>query len=336
MPNKTENAKTQTPNEVNEANELNEPTEPTESNEQETDAEYRQKAEKYSLQEYTGTLDSIPICQILNEKDTPGLFVKEKVLGLIGWMGSEPNYEHTFRSGSVESGVLFKSPKMHVVTKSLRLIEDRETKEILASYETPEGKQLYEELKEKEQVTLRTLYLIYLVGDNQKLLHEIPLILSVKGIAAARFGEALKEFRVKLEVAYGRFMKQGYSPKDKRFHSMGIFCPTFTASLEPKEATSKEKKSWVAVIGSYAAPNADGSNIRDFLNVEETREQTIHPLAGSEQYFSKPLLKAAENTHKQLEEPEIPPESLQTSQPITPPVVKGTTVVDIDYENLPY
>lgn len=58
------------------------------------------------------------------------------------------------------------------------------------------GKDLYEACEpgpdEKNLVSLRTFYLIFLCNPDGELLHSKPVCLSVKGLAAVTFGEALK------------------------------------------------------------------------------------------------------------------------------------------------
>ena len=60
------------------------------------------------------------------------------------------------------------------------------------------GRDLYDALKpqtddDKALVALRTFYLIYLVNDDGELLHNKPVCLSVKGLAAVTFGGAIRD-----------------------------------------------------------------------------------------------------------------------------------------------
>lgn len=71
------------------------------------------------------------------------------------------------------------------------------------------GRDLYEAVKpqtddDKPLAGLRTFYLIYLVNEEGELLHTKPLCLSVKGLAAVNFGEAVKETGKALLQAIGK------------------------------------------------------------------------------------------------------------------------------------
>lgn len=73
------------------------------------------------------------------------------------------------------------------------------------------GSELYEAIKplnpeDKSLAGLRTFYLIYLVNEEGELLHTKPLCLSVKGLAAVNFGEALEETGKALLQAIGEEM----------------------------------------------------------------------------------------------------------------------------------
>lgn len=260
--------------------------------------------------EFSGKLTTLAICQILNEK-TPtsvGLFIKDKNLALIDWRGEEPNYEHTFSSGTVEKGVLFKSPRMHILAKSDRYVQMRETGEIVANYETAEGRAKYEEINSdpKKPATLRSFYIIYLVDDNNCFLHSVPLVLSVHGVAAARFGEAYNQFKVQMEIAYAKAMGTGYRSLNDRFHCLTVFHPTFKPSLEPPNG---DKKSWVAIPETVAIPNQINP-VGKFISLDKQEE--LWTLAGEASNFSKHLLKAAD-TLDEATTNVIAPQTVDTS-----------------------
>ncbi|OWY67884.1 hypothetical protein B7486_28965 [cyanobacterium TDX16] len=251
---------------------------------------------KYESSQYDGKITDFPICQVLNDKSpaSVGMFVKAKNLPQIGWRGSEATYEHTFSSGATELGVLLQSPRMHILRTSPRCIELRKTGEIIANYENIEGRKKYEELG--NLATLRTFYLIYLVDESSNNLHDLPLLLSIKGVAAVRFGEAYRQFKRQLEIAYANRRKTQYKPKDERFHVTGIFNPTFKPSLEPPDG---EQKSWVAIPGSNSVPAIDGCDLSKFLAPD--KEDELWAIVQSSNGFSNNILKVAEEHDKTVE-----------------------------------
>ena len=273
--------------------------------------------------EFTGSIAGMQICQILNDKSptTVGLFVKASTLELIGWEEESPNYEHTFSSGAVEKGILYKSPKMHILATSPRFIELRESKEIVGNYETPDGRKQYLELGDK--ATLRSFYMIYLLGKENQNLHKVPLVLSIHGVAAAKFGEAVNSFKVKMEIAYAQRFNCGYRSLNKQFHCLCAFNPTFKPSLEPPNGA---KKSWVAIPETVAMPSSP--ELEKFICLEKSQE--LWGIAASSNGFANNILKTADDETPPLLAPtHRVPESL-------PPQTVETTALTIDEDEIPY
>ncbi len=183
-----------------------------------------------------------------------------------------------------------KSPRMHILAKSDRYVQLRETGEIIGNYETPEGRAKYEQMNAdpKKPATLRSFYVIFLLDENNQGLHTVPLVLSLHGVAAARFGEAYNQFKVQMEIAYAKAMQTGYRSLNEKFHCLAVFNPTFKPSLEPPTG---DKKSWVAIPETVAVPD-ENSPIGKFLALDKQAE--IWALAGEAASFSKHLLKAAD------------------------------------------
>jgi hypothetical protein len=277
---------------------------------------------QFQSPDFAGVISSRAICQILNDKSpsTVGLFIKGKTLEIIGWSGIAPNYEHTFSSGAVEPGILYKSPKMHILAVSPRFLESRETKEIVGNYETPEGRKLYAELG--DAVTLRSFYMLYLVGEKNETLHKVPLILSIHGVAAARFGEAYKQFRTRMEIAYANAMKSGYRSLNDRFHCLTVFNPTFKPSLEPPNGS---KKSWVAVPESVACPKVDVKDFDKFICLNKSQE--LWAIAATSIGFANQLLKASDN-----EDSPTPPQVRE----LVPQTIETTAVPALTTDEIPY
>ncbi len=238
---------------------------------------------KFANPEYNAPISNICICQVINhmEPEKVGLFIKEKHLATINWLGLEPTHKHTFSSGSPEMGVLLRSPRMHILDVSPRYIEQRDDGKIVGVYESPDGYEMYQALG-KDTAVLRRFYLLQLINENNDNLHSVPIVLSIKGVASSRFGEAYKQFQRELEVAFARFTGTTVAEKCPEFHRLGAFQPTFTPSLEPKEAVNQKDKSWVAVVSDYKTPNPDGSDFLEFFSENKEAEFQTTMLANPE------------------------------------------------------
>ena len=248
---------------------------PTQENAQnEVDIQKRKSSiSKFANSEYNAPISNICICQVINhmEEEKVGLFIKDKYLTAINWQGQEPTHKHTFSSGTPEMGVLLQSPRMHILDISPRYIEQRDDGKIVGVYESPDGYEMYQALG-KDTAVLRRFYLLQLVDENNNNLHSVPIILSIKGVASSKFGEAYKQFQRELEVAFARFTGTTVAEKRPEFHRLGAFQPTFTPSHEPKEAVNQKDKSWVAVVFNYKSPNPDGSDFLEFFSEDKEAE----------------------------------------------------------------
>ncbi len=142
--------------------------------------ERKAKISKFAEPEYNAPISNICICQVINhmEAEKVGLFIKEKNLGTIDWQGNEPTHKHTFSNGTPETGIFLQSPRMHILDISPRYIEQREDGAIIGIYEYDDGYDMYQALG-KDKVVLRRFYLINLVDENNKKLHNKPIVLSI-------------------------------------------------------------------------------------------------------------------------------------------------------------
>lgn len=207
--------------------------------------------------EFTGNMNKLPGCQLLNDKSKPGLFIKEENIKLSGWTGGAKDgekYNHVYNDGSKNPGLFFQSPRMHIILNTPRFIEVTKNGEkknfgkrgdIVGIYDN--NQDLYEEMA--EGATLRTFYLIYLVGVKNENLHKVPFVLSVHGVAAAQFGKSLNQFYMMTDTAYAERENTGYRPMNDQFHCLAVFNPTFEVSME-----GSEEKSAVCVAKSFAEP----------------------------------------------------------------------------------
>jgi hypothetical protein len=214
--------------------------------------------------EFEGTINKFPQALLLNSSVTnPGLFIKQSDLARAGWNFSLPHngveYTHTFGRGGggqvkQDAGLYFKSPHMVIVAQSSRKIYV-EKADTIPSGQDPNGEKAYlpkyapigvyadedgnvnqsgKDLKEyydqlyPNAVTLRTIYLIILVNEDNQELHKIPIALTVKGAAAASFGNALENFHAQwFSLAASR--NPSARPLNVAARSLYVFCPTFEA-----------------------------------------------------------------------------------------------------------
>jgi len=137
--------------------------------------------------------------------------------------------EYTFGSGEATRIFITTTPRLLVVRRGSVCIKDRATGITLGRLADHYDAFMTEKLKFKTF----TRYLIFLVGQNQKLLDQSPLRLTMSGAAGASFGEAFRRSRagfvaggtVELEKAYAAYRQQLFTSKGALFQCSRDFLP---------------------------------------------------------------------------------------------------------------
>jgi hypothetical protein len=180
----------------------------------------------------------IPWCQMINPRygsdgtlQPYGLALKLDNAHAVGFQPDEnwQQVEHEFSSG-IETILLSTTPQLVIVRRGPLSVKDRETGTKLGTL-----KENYDAfLADKPKFKTFTRYLIFLVGENKKFLHESPLQLTLNGAAGASFsktyceyqqGKVISGFVAELEKAYAVYRKQPLTPKGPLFQAHGIFSP---------------------------------------------------------------------------------------------------------------
>ncbi|MEM7554701.1 MAG: DUF5895 domain-containing protein [Cyanobacteria bacterium P01_A01_bin.84] len=179
----------------------------------------------------------IPWCQMINPRygqdgiQSHGLAIKLENARAVGFVpdANWQQVDYEFSSG-IETVLITTKPRVVIVRRGPLSVKDRETGVKLGTLKKNYDAFLADKLKFKTF----TRYLIFLVGEDKKFLHELPLQMTLHGAAGASFsksycdyqqGRAVGGFTAELEQAYAAFRKQPWMPKGPLFHAHGIFCP---------------------------------------------------------------------------------------------------------------
>lgn len=258
---------------------------------------------------YRGSAPKLPMCQMLLTKGktkdtgfealTPILFVKADSLKLASWVndGSGKPYTHTYNDGKKETGLAFAAPRINFLLSSPRLIEVTKKGdeagigmkgEIIGNFDSPNGSSLRAKYP-KEYTTLRTLYMLYLLAEDNNLLHKVPLTLSIHGGGAAFLGKSLDMFYRQLEVAYSE------SQDGDEFYTLGqdARClAVFEAQLESVPVGEEQTSDIPAFVG-YKEPTFENlESLFNFANADK-----IHSVQQSLSNFAERYLRQFEQYH---------------------------------------
>ncbi len=223
----------------------------------------------------------LPWCQMINPRlhldglKPYGLAIKLDQVNASGFTPDEnwQPVEHEFSTGALETLLITTTPRILIIRRGPLCLKDRMSGDILGRFSD-----FSDEFKaDRPKYKTFTRYLIFLVGENQKLLHKTPLRLTLSGSVGAGFGIAYRSskmgqltgFTAELEQAYADFRRQPIAPKGPLFHAHGIFCPMF----EAVEKGVGSDTAWVADTADYEHPTA--SNLADYMIPSNSEESNL-------------------------------------------------------------
>lgn len=224
----------------------------------------------------------LPWCQMINPQwgqdglKPYGLAITLEKANMVGFTPDDnwQQVEYTFGSGEIATLFITTTPRLLVVRRGPVCIKDRSTGITLGRLADHYDTFMTEKLKFKTF----TRYLIFLVGHNQKFLHQYPLRLTLSGAAGASFGEAFRSsrsglvasgFTVELEKAYAAYRRQPITAKGPLFHAHGIFCPV----IDSEEKGIGPNKALVATTVDYGHPTAE--NLTQYLIASNSEESAL-------------------------------------------------------------
>lgn len=190
---------------------------------------------------YQSDQRSLPYLQFLNDQDPgcSGLFVTAENVEASGFTpdANWTPHQAKFKSATVE-GYRTLTPRLAIVRQTALLMYDRATKDFLGQYQKKDYNRTIHVLK--------TRYLVFVLGEDNRPLHASPMMLTTKGSVCGSFGQNLKAFR---DAVNGLTKKRmGY-----RFHALWAFCPV----LRPELKGSGNDTSWVTSIESVQMPTPE-------------------------------------------------------------------------------
>ncbi|KJH70301.1 DUF5895 domain-containing protein [Aliterella atlantica] len=225
----------------------------------------------------------IPWCQIVNprydERDLLpyGLAIKLDNARTVGFTpdANWQQIEYAFSTGEIQDLYISKTPRLVIVRRGPLSLKNRETGEKIGTFKDNYDAFIADKLKFKTY----TRHLIFIVGEDKKLLHKLPLQLTVNGASGTSFSKAYYDFNrqnreltgfvSELEKAYASYRNQPVAAKGSLFHAHGIFCPT----IEPEERGNAENTALVAATVDYGHPTAD--TLTQFLIASDSHESAI-------------------------------------------------------------
>jgi hypothetical protein len=221
---------------------------------------------------------TLPWMQVLHNEDPgkAGLFITNENIesANIEVPSAWRQFKARFKSGEVDKstgkfvpataeGYLFSRARMLVLRSGALSMFSKRSGNNSENYLGSFDYKVYE--SQRSNLTLKTKHLIYLLSDDNQLLHQSPLQFSTKGCFGATFAEHLKAFQTELQKAYGK-------PRKQKFLACGVF--DFTVA--PELRGTPPDTAWVTVIESHSAPTKDNWREQYFVGYDdELREKLL-------------------------------------------------------------
>jgi hypothetical protein len=237
--------------------------------------------------------------QPLNKSKTRGWFVRKSDLDTCGWNATEDqfakgsliwNYKQTFGMApntSVEEGLNFTEPRLQVLLRSPLMVEETTgMRQTIGTFEDPDVKELFEADKiasdlanskgemYKRKYSVRTKYLVYILTEDNKRAHKIPMVLTLKGLNGTDVSEKIKMYEKEMSKCLSKALDSEVPLAfNEKFYATTVFAPVL--ANEMRGANNVE----ICAIESFDIPDySDQETAIESLNrlsiPDEDREST--------------------------------------------------------------
>ena len=195
--------------------------------------------------------------QPLNKSKTRGWFVRKSDLDTCGWTATEEqfakgsviwNYKQTFGMApntSVEEGLNFTEPRLQVLLRSPLMVEETTgMRQTIGTFEDPEVKELFEADKiasdlanskgemYKRKYSVRTKYLVYILTEDNKRAHKIPMVLTLKGLNGTDVSEKIKMYEKEMSKCLSKALDSEVPLSfNEKFYATTVFAPVLANEM---------------------------------------------------------------------------------------------------------
>lgn len=237
--------------------------------------------------------------QPLNKSKTRGWFVRKSDLDTCGWNATEDQfakgsvlwgYKQTFGMApntSVEEGLNFIEPRVQVLLRSPLMVEETTgMRQTIGTFEDPDVKELFEADKiasdlanskgemYKRKYSVRTKYLVYILTEDNKRAHKIPMVLTLKGLNGTDVSEKIKLYEKEMSKCLSKALDSEVPLAfNEKFYATTVFAPVL--ANEMRGANNVE----ICAIESFDIPDYSSrdeaiSSLNRLSIPDEDREST--------------------------------------------------------------
>ena len=241
----------------------------------------------FQSKEFISGYQNLVTIQPLNKSKTRGWFIRNSDLDTCGWSATETefakgsviwNYKQTFGMApntSVEEGLNFTEPRLQILLRSPLMVEETTgMRQTIGTFDNPEVKELWDADKlaadlanskgemYKRKYSVRTKYLVYILTQENKRAHKIPMVLTLKGLNGTDVSEKVKLYEKEMSKCLSKALDSEIPLAfNEKFYATTVFAPVL--ANEMRGANNVE----ICAIESFDIPDySDQESAVESLN----------------------------------------------------------------------
>ena len=221
--------------------------------------------------------------------------MRKSDLDTCGWSATEDqfaegsviwNYKQTFGMApntSIEEGLNFVEPRVQILLRSPLMVEETTgMRQTIGTFDDPEVKAMFENDKVasdlanskgemyKRKYSVRTKYLVYILTQDNKRAHKIPMVLTLKGLNGTDVSDKVKLYEKEMSKCLSKALDSEVPLAfNEKFYATTVFIPVLAnemrgannveicaiESFEIPDYSSQEDA--VASLGRLSIPDED-------------------------------------------------------------------------------
>jgi hypothetical protein len=235
----------------------------------------------FNTKEFVSGYQPLVTIQPLNKSKKRGWFIRSSDLDNCRWTAKETdfekgsvifNYEQMFGmppNTAKELGINFQAPRVQVLLRSPLMVEEQSgQRQTIGTFEDEDVKELFDadrtaaELANsknemyKRKYSVRTKYLIYILDKNNKRAHQIPIVLTLKGLNGTDVSEKIRIYEKEMSKCYSKAIDSEIPlAMNEKFYATTVFCPTLSSDMRGSNNVE------ICAVESFDIPDYSDSTI---------------------------------------------------------------------------
>jgi len=229
----------------------------------------------FQSKEFVSGYQNLVTIQPLNKSKIRGWFIRKSDLDTCGWTATEDqfaknsviwDYKQTFGMApntSIEEGLNFIEPRLQILLRSPLMVEETTgMRQTIGTFEHPEVKEMFDNDRlaadlanskgemYKRKYSVRTKYLVYILTEDNKRAHKIPMVLTLKGLNGTDVSDKVKLYEKEMSKCLSKALDSEVPLAfNEKFYATTAFVPVL--ANEMRGANNVE----ICAIESFEIPD---------------------------------------------------------------------------------